>query len=102
MLAKSDVIVLASFVSPYESIRDEIGSIIAPYKFDIVHVNTPVEYCEKRDVKGMYKMAREGKIKDFTGVSDPFEDPVAPTVRIDTSHCSVEAALNKVRSAVGL
>lgn len=88
LLTKGGVATLVSFVSPYREIRDSarrhIGSFVE------VFVNCPLWVCEKRDVKGMYKLAREGKISDFTGVSDPYEAPLNPEVTVDTDRMSVQ------------
>jgi len=61
-----------------------------------VHVATPLEECERRDRKGLYKLAREGKIKEFTGISDPYEEPQAPELRLDTTNIDVDNAAHQV------
>ncbi len=71
-------------------------SIIGKDKFLEVYVNTPLEACEKRDPKGLYKKAREGKIKDFTGISSPFEEPENPFLSIDTSKVSLSDAVARL------
>lgn len=82
LLVRNGVIVLVSLVSPYRSMREnakrQIGNFIE------IFVNCPLSVCEKRDVKGMYKLARQGQIKNFTGVSDPFEEPLDPEVVVRT------------------
>jgi adenylyl-sulfate kinase len=88
---KNNTIVLASFVSPTEELRDIPKSIIDNIK--IIHVNTPLEVCEERDTKGMYKLAREGTIPNFTGISAPFEDAKDPALVIDASN-EVEKAID--------
>ncbi len=65
-------------------------------KFIEVFVKTPLEVCEQRDIKGLYKMAREGKIKDFTGVHTPYEEPVNPEITLDTTVNSIEQSIFKV------
>ena len=84
------VFVVASFVSPYAESREFVRSVCN--SFVEVHVNTPLEECEKRDPKGLYARARRGELSNFTGVSDPYEAPVSPEVTIDTSKVGVEAA----------
>ena len=84
MLSKNGVNCVASFVSPFSQSRDFCKSICD--QFIEVHVSTPVEECEKRDVKGLYKQARDGKLLNFTGVNHPYEEPVDPSLRIDTSN----------------
>ena len=75
---------------------DEVGSFVE------IHVSTPLSVCEERDVKGLYKRARAGKILEFTGVSDPYEEPQNPEITIDTSDISIEESsaiiLDKLRS----
>ena len=94
LLTRNDVKVLATFVSPYidrrQKTRDEIG------EFMMVYVRTPIEECIKRDVKGMYKKALAGEIKGFTGVDDPYEEPVNPELIVDTDKESVEESVQKV------
>jgi adenylylsulfate kinase len=94
LLTRNDVKVLATFVSPYidrrQKTREEIG------EFMLVYVRTPIEECIKRDVKGMYKKALAGEIKDFTGVDDPYEEPVNPELIVYTDKETVEESVQKV------
>lgn len=90
---KNDVIVLASFVSPTDSIRIVPEEIIE--NLNMVHVATPLEVCEQRDTKGMYKLAREGKIPNFTGVDGDFEIPHASDMELDASG-TVEDAVERL------
>lgn len=76
--------VICAAVSPYRSTRNECRAMVGDDKFIEVFVDTPLEVCEERDVKGMYDLARQGKIKNFTGIDDPYEEPVNPEVSIDT------------------
>lgn len=80
LLSRNGVIVVASFISPYRKQREELRREIE--NFIEIHVNTPLEICEKRDVKGMYAKARRGEIESFTGISDPYEDPEKPEITI--------------------
>ena len=75
---------LASFVSPYRADRDGVRALMAEGDFVEIFVNTPIELCEERDPKGLYKKARAGEIPNFTGVSDPYEDPEKPELVIET------------------
>ena len=84
------VFVVASFVSPYEESRKFVRGLCR--SFTEVYVATPIEECERRDVKGLYAKARRGEIPNFTGVSDPYEVPTKPDVVLDTSRLSVEDA----------
>jgi len=94
MLTRNNVIVLATFVSPYREQRRNARKEIE--RFVEVYVRCPVEICMKRDVKGMYQRALEGKIKHFTGVDDPYEEPEQPELIVDTDKETVEDSINKV------
>lgn len=85
LFVDTGVITLAAFVSPTNNIRKLATEIIGKGDFLEVFVDTPLEVCEERDVKGLYKKARRGEIKDFTGINAPFEAPECPDFRIDTS-----------------
>lgn len=94
MLSRNNVIVLATFISPYRAerrnARREIG------RFLEVYVRCPIEICMKRDVKGMYQKALDGRIKHFTGVDDPYEEPEHPELILDTDKETVEKSVQKV------
>ena len=92
------VIVVASFVSPYREARAAVRGLCRT--FVEVYVATPLDECERRDVKGMYAKARRGEIQQFTGVSDPYEAPVSPELVIDTRDLSVEEAARRVLEVV--
>ncbi len=92
MLEKHDVFVVASFISPYREAREFVRSQCK--NFYEVYVSTPLEECEKRDPKGLYKRARTGEITNFTGIDDPYEPPENPEIEIDTTGISVEDAVN--------
>lgn len=94
MLTRNNVVVLASFVSPYKKQRRKARKQIK--QFVEVYVRCPVKICMKRDVKGMYRKALEGKIKHFTGVDDPYEEPEDPELIVDTDIESVEESVGKV------
>lgn len=100
----SGVIAICAFISPTNDIRDMARSIIGEEDFIEIHVSTPLDVCESRDVKGLYAKAREGKIPNFTGISSPFEVPEAPFLRIDTSkhpaEDSVELLFEKIKPEV--
>lgn len=98
MLEKNGVFVVASFVSPYEESRKFIKGLCG--KFIEVYVSTPVEECEKRDVKGMYKKAREGEIKNFTGVSDPYEVPTDADIVIETTRTDPETSFTEIKKYI--
>lgn len=94
LLTRNDVIALASVVSPYRDLRDHNRRLIG--SFVEVYVKASVEECEKRDVKGLYKKARAGEIKGFTGVDDPYEEPANPEVICDTAAESLDESTQKV------
>jgi adenylylsulfate kinase len=89
-------VVIGAFISPYQKDRHEIQSIVGASNFVEVFVNTSVEECERRDVKGLYKKARNGEIKNFTGINAPYEAPENPDVEIRTEQESVEEGIIKI------
>lgn len=90
------IITICCFVSPTEEIRNIAKTIIGSTDFIEVFVNTPLEICEQRDVKGLYARARKGEVKDFTGISAPFEPSVNPSVEIKSNEMSVEECVKKI------
>lgn len=96
LFVDTGIVTLAAFISPTDESRSMASEIIGEEDFKEVYVSTPLEVCEQRDVKGLYARARKGEIKDFTGVSAPFEEPSSPALSIDTSVLSLEASVNKV------
>lgn len=100
LFVDTGIITLAAFISPDEKMRQMAASIIGNGDFLEVYVNTPIEACEKRDVKGLYAKARKGEIKNFTGVSAPFEAPENPDISIDTSVTSLEDSVQALLSII--
>ena len=96
LFVDTGIITLAAFISPTNNLREMAERIIGEADFKEVYVSTPLAVCEQRDVKGLYAKARRGEIKDFTGVSAPFEVPVHPALAIDTSVLSLEESVEKV------
>ena len=96
LFVNAGVITICCFVSPTVEIREQAREIIGTADFKEIFVNTPIEECEKRDVKGLYAKARKGEIKDFTGINAPFEAPIKPDLEIKTENKSVEARVNEV------
>lgn len=92
MIHHAGLVVLGAFISPYEIDRAHIKEIVGEDNFVEVYVSTSLEVCEKQDVKGLYKKARAGKIKDFTGVDAPYEVPQNPSIEIDASKYTIEEA----------
>ncbi|MGH7617578.1 MAG: adenylyl-sulfate kinase [Gemmatimonadaceae bacterium] len=97
-LEEHGVFVVASFVSPYRESRDFVRNICQ--NFVEVYVSTPLEECERRDVKGLYAKARRGEVASFTGISDPYEAPVRPELVIDTTDTQLDAAVSQVLEVV--
>ena len=94
LLTRNDVFVLTSFISPYRDVRAHARREIG--RFLEVYTKCSLEECMRRDVKGMYKKAIEGKIKEFTGVSDPYEEPVDPEILLETDKEALEESAAKV------
>lgn len=102
LFAEAGVITISSFISPYQSDRDQVRKIHedAGLKFLEVFVNTPIEICESRDPKGLYKKARAGEIKGFTGIDDPYETPTNPEIDLKTDNLSPEQSAEKLIEAL--
>ena len=94
MLEKNGVIVIAAFISPYEEARQFARDLCS--NLIEVHVSTPLAECKRRDTKGLYAKAEKREIKNFTGVDDPYEEPLNPELRIDTTNISVKEAVEKI------
>ena len=94
------IVTLAAFISPNNDIREMAARIIGKDDFLEVYVSTPLEECERRDVKGLYAKARRGEIKNFTGITAPFEAPVHPALTLDTSVLSLEESVNRLLELV--
>jgi adenylylsulfate kinase len=100
LFVDAGIIVLAAFVSPYKKDRENIAHIVGNDNFVEIFVNTSLEECERRDVKGLYKKARKGEIKDFTGVNAPYEAPENPDVEVVTDGLSIEECVEKIYYAI--
>lgn len=100
LFTQTGIVTLATFISPTREIRGMARDIIGEEDFMEIFIATPLEECEKRDVKGLYARARKGEIKEFTGISSPFEEPEDPDVRIDTSCLSLEESVRQIAAAV--
>jgi bifunctional enzyme CysN/CysC len=90
------LIVLTSFISPYRSDRKGAADIIGRENFVEIYVSTPIEECERRDIKGLYRKARNGEIPNFTGIGSPYEPPENPDIEINTMGISIEAATERI------
>ena len=98
LFTEAGVMALTAFISPYRADRDQVRAIMAAGDFVEVHVDCPVEVCEQRDVKGLYKKARAGEIKEFTGISAPYEAPEKPELTINTAGQSVEESAKQIQA----
>ncbi|MFN2261522.1 MAG: adenylyl-sulfate kinase [Psychroflexus sp.] len=96
LFVDAGMITIAAFVSPLESDRQQVKDIIGDKDFIEIFVDTSFEECERRDVKGLYKKARAGEIKNFTGIDAPYEAPEHPQIKIETEHTSVDEAVKQV------
>lgn len=100
LLINSGVITLNSFISPTHKIRQVAKDIVGKENFIEVFMNTPLEVCEQRDVKGLYAKARKGEIKNFTGIDSPFDAPTNPDVELHTERDSIEESVEKCLAVV--
>ena len=96
LFVETGIVTLAAFVSPTNEYRQMARDIIGSEDFIEIYVSTPLEVCERRDVKGLYARARRGEVKDFTGISAPFEIPEHPAMSVDTSRQPLEESVKQV------
>lgn len=96
LFVDSGCIAITAFISPYRVDRDGVRAMLSEGDFYEIFVNTPLEVCEQRDPKGLYKKARAGEIKGFTGIDDPYEAPLEPELTLDGANCSAEELADEV------
>ncbi|ODS33165.1 MAG: adenylylsulfate kinase [Candidatus Scalindua rubra] len=96
LFTDANIITITAFISPYRQDRDDVRKLLNDGEFIEVYVECPVDVCEERDTKGLYKKAREGEIKEFTGISAPYEEPLNPELTIDSSKLSVEESTRTI------
>lgn len=96
LFVDAGLVVLTAFISPFQQDRQQAKELVGEENFIEIFVDTPLEICEQRDVKGLYAKARAGKIPNFTGIDSPFERPEFPDVHIETAGKSVEQSLNEL------
>jgi bifunctional enzyme CysN/CysC len=101
LMTDAGLIVLVSFISPFRSEREMARSLFAANVFAEVFVDTPIEICEQRDVKGLYKKARAGKIPNFTGIDSPYEPPLSPEFHLRTLEASTEQLAKTIIDTIG-
>ena len=94
LFVDTGIITIAAFISPTEEMRQMAAEIIGRNDFKEIYISTPLEECERRDVKGLYAKARLGEIKNFTGISSPFEVPANPTLSLDTSKLTIKESVD--------
>lgn len=102
LFVDTGIITIAAFISPSNDLRRMASDIIGAEDFKEVYISTPLEVCEARDVKGLYAKARRGEIKNFTGISAPFEAPEHPALSIDTSKVSLEDSVMQILAFLGI
>lgn len=102
LFVDTGIITIAAFISPSNELRRMASDIIGAEDFKEVYISTPLEVCEARDVKGLYAKARRGEIKNFTGISAPFEAPKHPALSIDTSKVSLENSVKQILAFLGI
>lgn len=100
LMNDAGIVVLAAFIAPGREDRERIREIVGRENYVEIHVSTPLEVCEQRDVKGLYKKARKGEISHFTGISSPYEIPENPDLRIDTDVTDIQEAVRQIRSYI--
>ena len=96
LFLQDGIITINSFVSPTKDIRELAKNVIGENDFNEIYVKASLEICEKRDVKGLYAKARKGEIKDFTGISAPFEEPLNPNITINTGELTIEESIEQI------
>jgi bifunctional enzyme CysN/CysC len=96
LMTDAGLIVITAFISPFRAERDMVRQMMKPGEFFEIFVDTPLATAEARDVKGLYKKARSGQLKNFTGIDSPYEAPSAPEMRIDTTNMTPEQAADEI------
>lgn len=100
LMVDAGLVVLSAFISPFQADRRQVESIVGTENYIEVFVNAPIEVCEERDVKGLYKRARAGEVKNFTGIDSPYEVPENPDITINTHEKSLEESIAELLNIV--
>ena len=100
LLLDAGIVVLSAFISPFKADRDKVKNLVGAENYIEVFVDAPMELCEQRDVKGLYKKARKGEVKNFTGIHARYEIPETPDIRIPTDSLSVEESIEQLLKVV--
>jgi adenylyl-sulfate kinase len=96
LFADAGLIVLSAFISPFRADRQMVRDLVEDSEFIEIHMSTPLSVCEQRDPKGLYKRARQGEIKNFTGIDSSYEAPESPEITLNTAECDIDACADKV------
>ena len=96
LFADAGVITFAAFISPFRADRDRVREILPPGEFVEIYVKCDLSTCEERDPKGLYRKARAGEIRDFTGIDSPYEEPLAPELVVDTGRLGIDEAVEQI------
>lgn len=96
LFTDANIITITAFISPYRQDRDNARKLFQAGEFIEIYVKCPLDVCEQRDTKGLYKKARKGEVKEFTGISAPYEEPLNPELTIDTSKLSIEESTRTI------
>lgn len=96
LFVDAGIIALVAFISPFKADRERVRRLLGDGNFIEVYCKCPVDVCEERDLKGNYKRAMAGEIKEFTGISSPYEEPESPEIILDTSHMTVQQCVQKI------
>jgi adenylylsulfate kinase len=96
LLIEAGVIVLIALISPFRAHRRQVRDLVGDQDFIEIFCRCPIAVCEQRDVKGLYGRARQGEIKEYTGISSPYEEPLQPELTLETAACSIEACVDQV------
>ena len=96
LMADAGLVVLTAFISPFRADRQMVRDMLPDGEFIEIHVDTPLEVAEARDVKGLYKKARAGNLKNFTGIDSPYEEPESPEIRVNTVQMTVDEAADYI------
>jgi adenylyl-sulfate kinase len=96
LLADKGFVVIVALISPYRAHRDEARAVVGAARFELVYVRAPLEVCEARDPKGLYRRARAGELTAFTGISDPYEEPADADLVLETAACSIDEAAGRL------
>jgi adenylyl-sulfate kinase len=100
LFADAGLIVITAFISPFRADRDLVRKLVAPGEFMEVFVRAPLDVCERRDPKGLYKKARAGALKQFTGIDSPYEEPASPELTLDTDRQDLQACVTTLLDAL--